>query len=287
MRLRIDHITLAADSLDRATACFAGRGLAADYGGPHENGVTHMAQLGFPDGSYVEFIAPLAIGSPSPLWGQFMAESAAPCAWCVESDDVAAESARLRARSVPVRGPVDRGRRRPDGVKLDWRLAFVGEGSPGSTYPFVIQDVTPKAWRVSESPCTGQAGLVGVEAVILCVPDLDAAAAQLRAAYDLPPAVAKALPGLEADVIGFPGEPILLARPDARSPELAERLARFGPAPCGGVFATRDMRLSLERLAPGRGGAEPADGVAHLAGLTPGPASYFAIAEAGWARGGA
>ena len=52
--LKIDHVTIAGPELAPMERAFAGVGLVTDYGGPHSNGVTHMAWLGFNDGSYNE-----------------------------------------------------------------------------------------------------------------------------------------------------------------------------------------------------------------------------------------
>ena len=60
MDLQIDHVTVCGRDLDRMRQSFAERGLATEYGGPHANGLTHMALAGFDDGSYLELIAPLS-----------------------------------------------------------------------------------------------------------------------------------------------------------------------------------------------------------------------------------
>jgi hypothetical protein len=44
---------------------FAAAGLETDYGGPHGNGGTQMALLGFNDGSYLELIAPQGMAADS------------------------------------------------------------------------------------------------------------------------------------------------------------------------------------------------------------------------------
>ena len=56
--LVVDHATVCGSNLDTLQQEFASVGLKADYGGPHANGVTHMALLGFENGSYLELIAP-------------------------------------------------------------------------------------------------------------------------------------------------------------------------------------------------------------------------------------
>ena len=60
--LKIDHVTIAGPRLEAMQAAFAGLGFTTDYGGPHSNGITHMALLGFRDGSYIELISSLEPG---------------------------------------------------------------------------------------------------------------------------------------------------------------------------------------------------------------------------------
>lgn len=248
MPFTLDHLTLAGRSLEAMSDPFTRLGLRPDYGGPHENGVTHMAMLGFDDGTYLEFIAPIDPDAVSPIWHDFSSRDAGPAAWCVTSEDAAREADRLRRLDIPVRGPAARGRRRPDGVALKWSLAFVGEGSPGAFHPFLIEDATPRGDRVGVTPSTGAAGLTGIEAVILCVADLTDAIRVFRKAYDLPPAIPVSLPGLDATVVAFPGEPLLLAEPrDAASP-LGKRLAMVGDAPCGLIIGSRDLDLTVASL---------------------------------------
>ncbi len=51
MKLTVDHVTLGASRLEALANAFAAAGLAADYGGLHSNGITHMSQVAFDDGS--------------------------------------------------------------------------------------------------------------------------------------------------------------------------------------------------------------------------------------------
>jgi hypothetical protein len=131
-----------------------------------------MALLGFEDGSYIELISSV---EPDPtetiFWSQQIAGNGGPCAWAIQSDDVAAEAARLAAAGIGVKGPVYMHRRRPDGVLVEWDLAFLGDLAAGATLPFIIKDITPREWRVQPSP--GVAGrLTGVAMVILGIENL-------------------------------------------------------------------------------------------------------------------
>src|SRR5512146_2575567 len=90
--LSVDHASICGSDLQALQQAFTDAGLKPDYGGPHTTGGTHMALLGFDDGSYLELIAPQTLGSAdgSP-WGKLLAADAGPCAWAVSSEDAQKE----------------------------------------------------------------------------------------------------------------------------------------------------------------------------------------------------
>ena len=57
MTLTTDHVPIARSDLDAATEEFTRVGLEPEYGGTHADGTTHMAVVGFDDGSYLELIS--------------------------------------------------------------------------------------------------------------------------------------------------------------------------------------------------------------------------------------
>ena len=132
-------------------ASLAAVGLPSEYGGPHTNHVTEMALTSFPDGSYLELIAPVpnadAKAVAAHVWAARMQHDAGPCAWAVRTKDVAAEIRRLRTAGVALREPVRSGRARPDGTRLDWETAQVGDEPNGTFFPFLIHDFTPRPER--------------------------------------------------------------------------------------------------------------------------------------------
>jgi hypothetical protein len=250
MSLKIDHVTLASSDLKTLEQVFARAGLATDYGGPHSNGVTHMSLLGFDVGSYIELISTLEPGQAAPWWGQHIAGNGGPCAWAVEAGDVAAEAARIAALGIPVRGPNAMTRQRPDGVQIEWDLAFVGEKQPGATLPFLIKDRTPREWRVQPSASVTGTDLTGVAKVVLGVHDLDRAVDVFRRVYGWP------APGTQDDVnLGrlahFPGTPVLLAAPLRPNNFLAERLRRFDESPCAFLIGARNLYAASNQLGLG------------------------------------
>lgn len=255
--LKIDHVTVAGTSLAQMEAAFAGLGLTPDYGGPHSNGVTHMALLGFNDGSYIEFISTLQPGpSDTAFWGRHIAGNAGPCAWAVQVNNVTAEASRVAALGVKVDGPHYYHRRRPDGALVEWDLAFLGDKSAGATLPFIIKDITPRNWRVRPSASvTGQSALLtGMDTVVLGVHNLPDAAALFRRVYGW--AAPHSTPNTDwgAELANFAGTPVTLAAPlETNNNWLHERLYRFDDAPCAYLLGARDFNLACAHfnLLPG------------------------------------
>ncbi len=247
MSLKIDHVTLAGSDLKTLEQVFALAGLATDYGGPHSNGITHMSLLGFDDGSYIELISTLEPGQAAPWWGQHVAGNGGPCAWAVEVGDVAAEAARIAALGIPVRGPNTMTRQRPDGVLVEWDLAFVGDKQPGATLPFLIRDRTPREWRVRPSASVTGTDLTGVAKVVLGVYDLERAVDLFCRVYGWP------APVTNDDVnfgwlAHFPGTPVSLAAPLRPNDFLAERIRRFDESPLAFLIGTFNLYAASNRL---------------------------------------
>jgi hypothetical protein len=245
--LQIDHVTVAGPDLAVLEQTFAGVGLAADYGGPHSNGMTHMALLGFNDGSYLELISTLEPGPKETVfWGKHIAGNAGPGAWAVRVDDITGEAARLAGLGISVTGPDYYQRRRPDGLLVEWDLAFLGDKGAGAMLPFLIQDITPRDRRVRPSASVAAGLVAGVDTVVLGVADL-AAAALFQRVYDwpAPQVIDDALFG--ARLARFTGAPVILAAPLAGYSWLPERLARFGDSPCAYLLRTGDLGAARQR----------------------------------------
>jgi hypothetical protein len=251
--MRVDHVTLAGSDLDTMRGRFAQLGLATDYGGPHSNSVTHMALLGFDDGSYIELISTLHPGAASPLWDAQIRDNAGPAAWAVEADDLAQEKERLIRAGVVVKGPVPMTRTRPDGTALAWELLVPGDGPPGATLPFSIRDRTPRNLRMTPSPSVSGGGLVGIAWVVIGVRAIGATTALFSRVYGWPEPLLADNAGLGARLGAFPGTPVVLAEPAGGSGWLPDRLARYGESPAALVLATFGAARStggLPLLAP-------------------------------------
>ncbi len=251
MQLKVDHTPICGSDLAAMQAAFASVGLGADYGGPHATGGTHMAVLGFADGSYIELIAQQRPGSVDNSWKHFVESDAGPCSWAVLSADVQKDVARMKAAGLPTYGPFEGGRKKPDGNVLQWRTAAAGTSlTPGATLPFMIEDITPREWRVQPSASTKLMGLNSIALVVLGVRDLEAGIALFRKAYGWPAPAIEDHPEFEARLAHFAGTPVILATPSGKDSWLAKRLEQFGEAPVAFLLGAEDLSKSAAQVTP-------------------------------------
>jgi len=244
--LELDHASICGPDLGALRQAFTDAGMTPDFGGPHGNGVTQMALIGFDDQSYIELIAPVKPGvTAGSDWAKFMTGEAGTCAWAVGTNVLLQDVDRLKKAGIAVDEPKRGSRKRPDGMSLEWMTAQVGPGTPGSTLPFIIEDQTPRAWRVQTSESVKGAPAYGVESVIVGVNNLDSAIALFRKAYGW----AEPLTENQKDfgkLAYFPGEPVILATPSSGG-WLADRLGRFGESPVAYLLGTRDFAAATKK----------------------------------------
>jgi hypothetical protein len=244
--LELDHVSICGSSLDTLRRIFTDMGMTPDDGGPHGNGVTQMAIIGFDDASYVELIAPIKPGvTAGSGWAKFMAEDVVTCAWAVGTNVLLQEVDRLKKAGIPVKPPERGSRKRPDGMSVEWMTADVGSGTPGSTLPFIIEDQTPRDWRVQTSAGVKGAPVSGVENVVLGVNNLDASIALFRKAYGWAEPITETQKDF-GKLAYFPGEPVILAAPFSGG-WLSDRLGKFGEAPVAYLLATRDLAAATRK----------------------------------------
>src|SRR5579862_6042632 len=82
-KMTIDHASFCGHDLAILQRQFSALGMPSEYGGAHAD-ATHMALVGFADGSYLELIAPRHANAPMPeqqKWRDAMAGNTGPCAW--------------------------------------------------------------------------------------------------------------------------------------------------------------------------------------------------------------
>lgn len=240
--LTIDHVTIAGPQLGPLEDAFARLGLATDYGGSHSNGVTHMALLGFVDDSYIELISSIEPGrKDTAFWGEHIAGNGGPCAWAVQVADVAAEVKRVAALGITVTQPAYYQRQRPDGQRVEWDLAFLGDKDAGATLPFIIKDITPREVRVRPSASVANGPLTGIAKVILGVADLVAAIRLFERAYGWSSPEISEIQPFGVKLAHFSDTPVILATPLPQNSWLWARLQRFGDSPGAYLIGTNDF----------------------------------------------
>ncbi len=239
--LRVDHVTIAGRDLKAMQAEFARAGIRTEYGGKHTNGLTEMALASFADGSYLELIAAQdpRVGAAQHYWGKFIDGNAGPCAWAIRSDDLEDAAKRLDAKVS------SGGRKRPDGVLLQWHSAAIGLEVQGTFFPFMIHDDTERALRADPSGKPTMPEWRGVAEVYIAVRDLDEAVKRYRAAFQLAEPLKQFDKTLGAQTASFQGTPVVLA--SAHSGWLADRVEKFGEAPCAFVIARSSATLGRLR----------------------------------------
>ncbi|MGA2965278.1 MAG: VOC family protein [Terriglobales bacterium] len=244
--LQLDHVAICGSNLDTLRQAFTNVGLTPDPGGPHANGITQMAILGFDDSTYIDLLAPIKPGaSEGSPWAKFMSDDAVTCAWAAGASDLQHEVDRLKKAGIPVKAPAPGSRKRPDGMSIEWNTADLGSSTPGATLPFLIEDVTPRAWRAQTSASVQGSSLVGVGSVVIGVSNLDASIALFRKAYGW----SDPLIEIQKDfgkLAYFPGEPVILAAP-AGGGWLSDRLAKFSESPVAYLLNTRDFPAAAKK----------------------------------------
>jgi hypothetical protein len=245
--LKIDHVPICVAELAPVQRAFASAGLTPDYGGPHAGAGTHMALLGFDDGSYFELLAPQKPGSADQSSeARLLAGSAGPCMWAVATTDIKAELKRLHGLGIATDGPFPGGRTRPDGQVLKWETAGIGPGSRGDVLPFLIQDYTAHNLRVQASASVRGSALSGVAIVVVGVKDLTSAIALFRKAYGWKEPVTEEHKDLNAKLAYFAGTPVVLATPIGGDGWVAQRLEKFGDGPVAALVGTADWAAAAK-----------------------------------------
>jgi len=247
MTLKLDHIVIAVNDLDKAISDYTALGFNVLRGGDHPGRTTHNALAVFADGSYFELIA-WKSPAPEERWWQLLqrhGEGVVDFALLPRStaDTVAAAA----GRGLVLDGPLDGGRLRPDGERLHWQTAR----PPSPDLPFLCGDLTPRALRVPEGNARVHPnGVTGVASLSIAVRDLDGTLARYRALFGpaqdaaADPHVGRAvsLPGGQSRLalITLGESTLVLSAPrDAHAAqELESRLAARGEGPFAIVLRT-------------------------------------------------
>jgi catechol 2,3-dioxygenase-like lactoylglutathione lyase family enzyme len=164
----IDHVVILVPELDAAVESYTRLGFTVVPGGRH-NVATHNALIAFEDGAYIELIA-FWEDAPKHRWYRVLALGGGLVDYCMRTDDLAGDVSRLRASGIAMSADQPMSRLRPDGYRLEWKLALATE-TQGVT-PFLIEDVTPREQRVP-SQTDHANGVTGISTLTVAVRDLD------------------------------------------------------------------------------------------------------------------
>lgn len=173
--LKIDHVVIFVQDLNRAIEDFRALGFMCNYGGQHADGITENGLVIFADGTYLELIA-LVKGrsyAEAMFKGLLLENGEGFTGYALMSDDLQAEIVALRERGIQASDTRAGSRKRPDGQELRWQMSMLDDGR----IPFLIQDETPRLLRV---PAEGKAiqhsnGAAGIAELRIQMPNFEAA----------------------------------------------------------------------------------------------------------------
>ncbi len=160
----------------------------------------------------------------------------------LQSDDLAADVAAMRARGVEVSDPAEGARRTTAGQELRWRAAMLGERNPLPI--FFIQHLTPVEERRRQAPGAGRHpnGVLHAERAYVAVTDVAAAAETYSRVLGMPLPRVERGTVIKADMAVFNLGPtgLTVAQPAGPGPA-ADALARRGPGPFQVLYRTRSL----------------------------------------------
>ncbi|MTD57400.1 VOC family protein [Amycolatopsis pithecellobii] len=193
----LDHLVYATPDLDGTVAQLRGRGLPLSPGGQHAGRGTRNFLAGLGGARYLEVIGPDP-EQPEPAeprpFGIDLLTSARLVTWAARVTSLPNALVRAGAAGYELLGPVPMSRRRPDGVVLEWELAFPPDGD--GVVPFLID------WHGSPHPAESLDHGVRLESLRAVHPDPGLIARRLAAVGQELDVERGDQPGLEAVVSG-------------------------------------------------------------------------------------
>lgn len=230
MKFALDHVVIAVGDLEQAIADYRSLGFTVTPGGRHPGRTSHNALIVFEDGAYIELIAWTASDDAERWNVVHRAHGDGFMDFALIPEDLPRATTEAKARGLPLDGPIDGGRVRPDGVEVKWQTARQATFD----LPFFCGDVTPRSLRVPEGDVRRHAnGAIGVGTLVVAVNDLDVSAARYRA--------------MLGDAV--PPMLVLASAEEAPSPSLTaiaqERLSRQGEGPCAMSIITTEEKAGV------------------------------------------
>jgi len=147
--LRIDHIILAIEDLDRGMQQFEEiTGVMPIYGGEHPNGDTQNAIIAFQDGMYLEILAPKPGLDSIPTFFQGM-NTLTAVGFALNTNNIVRLHQELQGLQFKSDEIQDGSRNTPSGKRLSWQMLMVSEPAFFMN-PFFI-DWSPDSQHPSKS----------------------------------------------------------------------------------------------------------------------------------------
>ena len=247
---RIDHVMIAVPELDRGIDTYARLGFSVQPGGDHPGIGTHNA-IAFNEEDYLELIAirdrnQYARTNP---WGglvELVERGGGLRYLIVQSDDLAADVAAMRARGVDVGDVADGNRRTPSGRERRWKLAILGPRDPLPV--FFIQHVTPLAER-RPAGAGHPNGVHRTERAYIAVADLAAGVDTYSRVLGMakPPIERGTVIMAEMAVFQLGSSGLTLAHPYGPG-ACADALSRRGPGPFQVLYRTKSRDAAASWL---------------------------------------
>jgi len=164
----IDHLVVVVKDLTQGAHDYQQLGFTVVPGGQHPVG-SHNMLISFQDGSYIELIA-FYRDAIDHRWWDPLQKGERLVDFCLQTDDLRGDTAKLQAVGVAINNPVPWSRKRPDGYALEWLLSLA-TGSHRGVAPFLIEDVTPRSERIPQE-FDHRNGVVGIEKITIAVGEL-------------------------------------------------------------------------------------------------------------------
>ena len=246
----IDHVMICVPDLSEGTAQFAKMGFNIYPGGAHPGKGTHNA-IALNNKDYIELLAVrdaaeyAASGKPGTRntgLTDFVAAGGGIRFVAIQSDDLAADVAAMRARGVDVGDVTPGSRRTPEGLELKWQSAVLGPKHPLPL--FFIQHITPMETRRKQVPVAGNHpnGVFTLERTYIVTNDVESAAAEYAKVLGMaqPKTVKGTVIMSDMSVFQLGEHGLGVVQPYADGPA-ADALKRRGPGPFQALYRTSSM----------------------------------------------
>jgi catechol 2,3-dioxygenase-like lactoylglutathione lyase family enzyme len=250
MFTRIDHVMICVPDLAQGIAQYTKLGFNIFAGGAHPGKGTHNA-IALNREDYLELLAIrdpaeyATSGRPGNVntgLSDFIAAGGGIRYVILQSDDLVADVAAMRARGVEVSDAIDGSRHTPGGQTLRWKVATLG--AKNLLPIFFIEQLTPMEERRKLAPVAGDHpnGVYKLERAYIVTHDAEADAAIYAKVLGMPkPALHKGTVVMSDMAIFEIGDTGLgVVTPYAPGPA-ADALARRGPGPFQALYRTTSM----------------------------------------------